>query len=90
MKPIDDTNLALLVEDANRELLGELRDQAKTKVRALFQRKIALFEEKKRKDHELSKITRKLESIEAQITRLRAGDWSVLTEGEKDGEPTGA
>lgn len=83
MKQIEDTDLTELAKEATTELIVEQRNEARNLIRSLFQRRIALAEEGKRKEAELAKLKKKLESTDARIARLRAGDWSVLSEKEQ-------
>lgn len=83
MKQIEDTSLQDLANEAQRELIAEQRSEARTTIRQIFQRRVALGEELKRKETELTKIRKKIESMDGRIARLRAGDWSVLEEKEQ-------
>lgn len=84
MKAIQDTNPADLVAEATHQLIEERRHGASTAIKQILIRQEQLTQKINAGENQLKKDRESLEKGRARIERLKAGDWSVLTDEAKD------
>lgn len=80
VEPIDGVELGDVVAEASKQLIRERYDGTVDLVKKAFERADGLAQAVKKGKQELKKNEEKLEKQLAKIEKLRAGDWSVLTE----------
>lgn len=84
IEKIPGVELSELVTEATSELLAERRKKAAGLIKNHLQRVEGLALDVRKKENELKKLREKLTKAQAKIDKIKAGDWSVLSD-RKDG-----
>jgi hypothetical protein len=84
MKQIENTELKDLLESAAQNLLLEKRKDAESRIKGILIRQEAMADAIRAKENELKKLREKMDKSTAKIDRLRKGDWTVLSEIERE------
>lgn len=84
MQPIQDTKAEDLLKQASDELLEESRRDGIMQIKKIYIGIRQLSQDIVKKEKELGAMRASLEKKQADLDRLKAGDWSVLKD-EKGG-----
>jgi hypothetical protein len=88
MNPIPDTDLSRLFESATLNALNERRQAADSSIRQILKRQEAVSDQVRRDRLALEKSEKKMQALAAKIDRLKAGEWQVLAELEREAKQT--
>ena len=88
MKPIDGVDLSEVVREAQNDALREQRKKVYSMVRGIQDNLLLWYEERRKKESDLEKLSQKIESAQAKLVSIDKGDWSVLNENMAKASPT--
>lgn len=86
MNPIQDTNLADLVDIASKQVVQDLRDEGVAQIKRLFVKTYVLTNEITKDERTLEGKKKSLATVVETISKVQKGDWSALKKEEKKEE----
>lgn len=88
MKPIEglENELGNIFSEVQAERLTEQRKAIRGKVNGIYTNILGWQQGKARADTESKKLAEKIAAAQAKLEKIKAGDWSVLQEDQKEGD----
>ncbi len=85
MEKIEGLNLGDLVSEASRISIAKRKELALSLVSKLMHRIEGLAQEEKKLTQQLKQNNEKIKKAQETLDKIKAGDWSVLSNLEKEG-----
>lgn len=82
MKPIENTEINELIEEASRQVIAEKRKGAMNLIMESLRRIEQVSRDIVVCEKEIEKKKKELDGLNGKMSKLRSGDWSVLQESK--------